>query len=441
MPVPEQSIAHRGHLLAVLGVGFGLAVTIGNAIGAGILRTPGVIAEHLQTFGPYIAVWIVGAIYALLGANALAELATLVPLSGGQTVFVRRGLGDYAGFVVGWSDWISTCGTTAAVAIVVGEYTVSLFPAAHSQQLIALIVVAAFTIVQWLGVRVGGTVQNVTSMIKAVALLGFIVACFLLGTRSPADHTALIIEPEGTMLLAFIVALQSVIYTYDGWSAVVYFSEEVKDHGRNIPRSMISGVLAITAIYLLINLAFLAVVSLPTIAGHNFAAGVVVERLFGPAGQNALRALVILILLSAVSSNVLMAPRVIYAMAQTGLFWRGAREVNRGGTPDVALLISSVLAAGFIVTNTFETVIAKLAFFFVAQYTLSFISLFVLRHREPDAPRPYRAAGHPYTTAIAIASSLAFLAAAIAADTRSSLHALGLLVLTVPAFWLLKRKS
>ncbi|OGU27432.1 MAG: hypothetical protein A3K13_11080, partial [Gemmatimonadetes bacterium RIFCSPLOWO2_12_FULL_68_9] len=363
--------------LAVLGVGFGLAVTIGNAIGAGILRTPGVIAEHLQTFGPYIAVWIVGAIYALLGANALAELATLVPLSGGQTVFVRRGLGDYAGFVVGWSDWISTCGTTAAVAIVVGEYTVSLFPAAHSQQLIALIVVAAFTIVQWLGVRVGGTVQNVTSMIKAVALLGFIVACFLLGTRSPADHTALIIEPEGTMLLAFIVALQSVIYTYDGWSAVVYFSEEVKDHGRNIPRSMISGVLAITAIYLLINLAFLAVVSLPTIAGHNFAAGVVVERLFGPAGQNALRALVILILLSAVSSNVLMAPRVIYAMAQTGLFWRGAREVNRGGTPDVALLISSVLAAGFIVTNTFETVIAKLAFFFVAQYTLSFISLFV----------------------------------------------------------------
>lgn len=438
MTVADKSPS-RGHLLAVLGVGFGLAVTIGNAIGAGILRTPGVIAEHLQTFGPYMAVWIVGAIYALLGANALAELATLVPRSGGQTVFVRHGLGDYAGFVVGWSDWISTCGTTAAVAIVVGEYVVNLFPATRSQQLVALIVVALFTIIQWLGMRIGGGVQNFTSLIKAVALLVFVAACFLLGTRNPADHTALILDPEGPMLLAFIVALQAVIYTYDGWSAVIYFSEEVKDHGRNIPRSMISGVLAITAIYLLINLAFLAVVSLPTIAGHNFAAGVVVERLFGPAGQNLLRGLVILILLSAVSSNVLMAPRVIYAMAQDGLFWRGAREVNRGGTPDVALMISSLLAALFIVTNTFETVIAKLAFFFVANYTLSFITLFVLRHREPDTPRPYRAAGHPYTTALAIAASVAFLGGAIAADTRSSLHALGLLVLSVPAFWMVKR--
>jgi APA family basic amino acid/polyamine antiporter len=438
MTVPEKALA-RGHLLAVLGVGFGLAVTIGNTIGAGILRTPGVIAAEIHTFWPYLAIWIVGALYALLGANALAELATLVPRSGGQYVFVRHGLGDYAGFVVGWSDWISTCGTTAAVAIVVGEYSVALIPEARTQQVIALGVVAVFTIVQWLGIRSGSALQNLTSIIKALALLVFIAACFWFGTRSPMAPTAVTLASDGGMLLAFIIALQSVIYTYDGWSAVIYFSEEVKDHGKNIPRSMLGGVISVTIIYLLINIALLAVVALPTIAGSNFAAGVVVDRMFGSAGQSLLRALVVLILLSAVSSNVLMAPRVIHAMSKDGLFWRGAREVNRGGTPDVALMISSMLAAAFIVTGTFETVIAKLAFFFVANYTLSFVALFVLRGREPDAPRPYRAWGHPFTTGLAIAASLTFLGGAIAGDTRSSLWAVGLLVLSVPVYLIVKR--
>lgn len=430
----NNSAVSRGHLLAVLGVGFGLAVTIGNAVGAGILRTPGVIAGQLQTFWLFLAVWIVGALYAFLGANALAELGTLVPRSGGQYVFVRHGLGDYPGFVVGWSDWISTCGTTAAVAIVVGEYTIGLFPQVRTPHVVALAVVAAFTIVQWLGVRGGAAVQNVTSIIKAVALLLFILACFALGSRSPAAPTTALIESEGTLIVAFILALQSVIYTYDGWSAVIYFSEEVKEYGRSIPRAMLSSLAVITVLYLLINIAFLCVVSLPTIAGQNFAAGVVVDRLFGMQGQTILRALVILVLLSAVSSNTLMAPRVVYAMSKDGLFWRGAREVNRGGTPDIALLISSMLAAAFIVTGTFETVIAKLAFFFVANYTLSFVTLFVLRRREPDAPRPYRAWGHPFTTGLALVASIAFLIGAAISDVQNSLWSIGLLFLSIPVY-------
>jgi len=191
----------------------------------------------------------------------------------------------------------------------------------------------------------------------------------------------------------------------------------------------------------LINIAFLAVVSLPTIGGSNFAAGVVVERLFGASGANALRALVVIVLLSAVSSNVLMAPRVLFAMASDGLFWRGAREVNRGGTPDIALLISSLLAAAFIVTGTFETVIAKLAFFFVANYTLSFVTLFVLRRREPDAPRPYRAWGHPFTTGLALLASIAFLAGAVISDIESSLWSLGILMASMPVFLLIRRSD
>jgi basic amino acid/polyamine antiporter, APA family len=434
----DQAVS-RGHLLAILGVGFGLAVTIGNTVGAGILRTPGDIAARLQTFWPFIAVWLVGALYALLGANALSELGTLVPRSGGQYVFVREALGDYAGFIVGWSDWISTCGTTAIVAIVVGEYSVALFPQARTQQVVALTVVAIFTVVQWIGVRAGGAVQNVTSVMKAAALLAFITVCFWLGTRTPWAPTAITADPEGTLFIPFIMALQSVIYTYDGWSAVIYFSEEVKDHGRNIPRAMLSSVVLVGVLYILINIAFLAVVSLPTIAGNNFAAGVVVERLFGTAGSNILRGLVIVMLLSAVSSNVLMAPRVVFAMASDGLFWRGAREVNRGGTPDIALLVSSLLAAVFIATGTFNTVIAIVSFFFVANYTLSFVALFVLRRREPDRERPYRAWGHPFTTALALIASVVFLLGAVAADRRNSVYAIGLLVLSYPVYLLIRR--
>ncbi|MGZ5472604.1 MAG: APC family permease, partial [Thermoanaerobaculia bacterium] len=394
---------------------------------------------EIHTFWPYIGIWIAGALYALLGANALSELATLVPRSGGQYVFVRHGLGDYAGFVVGWSDWISTCGTTAAVAIVVGEYSVRLFPGMRTQQVIALAVVAIFTIIQWLGIRSGSALQNVTSIVKALALLLFVGACLWFGTRTPWGPTAMTLTHEGGMLISFVIALQAVIYTFDGWSASIYFSEEVRDHGRNIPRSMLGGVVSVTVIYLLINLAMLTVVALPTIAGSNFAAGVVVDRMFGTAGQKLLWGLVVLILLSAVSSNVLMAPRVIYAMAKDGLFLRAAREVNRGGTPDVALMISSMLAALFIVTGSFEEVIAKLAFFFVANYTLSFFALFVLRRREPDAPRPYRAWGHPLTTALAILASVVFLFGATAGDTKNSLWAAALLALSIPVYLVVER--
>ena len=294
---------------------------------------------------------------------------------------------------------------------------------------------------QWLGVRSAGAVQNFTSLLKALALTLFIIVCFWLGSRVPWAVTAASAEREGSLLVAFVLALQSVIYTYDGWSAVIYFSEEVKEPAKNIPRAMLSSVFSIAAIYLFVNIAFLRVVSLPTIAGHNFAAGAVVEHLFGANGQLILRLLVIVMLLSAVSSNVLMAPRVLFAMSRDGLFWRGATEVNRGGTPDIALLISSLLAAAFIATGTFETVIAKLAFFFVANYTLSFITLFVLRRREPDTPRPYRAWGHPITTGLAILASVAFLFGAVLSDLVSSVWSLGLLFLSIPVYFVIRRRK
>ena len=436
----------RRPLLTVLGLTFGLAVTVGNIIGAGILRTPGDIASQLPTFWPFLSVWIIGGLYALLGANALAELGTRVPRSGGQYVFVREALGDYAGLVVGWSDWVSTCGTTAFVSMVIGEYVIVLFPAVRAVEVVALPVVALLTIVQWVGVRWGGWAQDLTSFLKALAFLVLIAACFWLGSRNPAA-SAIVPLHEGSLLLAYIIALQAVIYTYDGWNAIIYFSEEVREPERNIPRSMLGGVVTVIAIYLLLNVAFLRVVPLGSIAGSKLAAGVVAQALFGPYGDTILRALTIVALVSALNSNVLMAPRVLFAISRDGLFWRRATDVNKGGTPDVALLFSSLLAGVFIFSGRVERVIAVLAFFFVANYTLSFVSLFVLRGRPlavdgwPLADRIYRAKGHPFTTGLALLASVAFLIGAIVSDTRNSIYALIVLALTIPVYLLAKRPT
>ena len=203
---------------------------------------------------------------------------------------------------------------------------------------------------------------------------------------------------------------------------------------------MFGGVFAVMTIYLLLNIAFLRVVPLPTLAGQKLAAAVVAQHLFGMYGDTVLRSLTIVAMISAVNSNVLMAPRVLFAMSRDGLFWRGASEVNKGGTPDIALLLSSLTAVAFILSGRFEQVIAVLAFFFVANYTLSFTSLFALRRRDPHAPRPFRAIGHPWTTGLALIASVAFLLGAAISDTRNSMYALVVLAISFPVYLLIKRK-
>ena len=430
----------RGNLLRVLGVAFGLAVIIGNTIGAGIFRVPGSIAEQLPSLVPFLLVWIGAGLYALLGAISLAELGTMLPRSGGQYVFSRYALGEYAGFIVGWSDWISTCGTTAAVALVIGTFSGALVPALDGKApAIAAAVTIFFALLQWRGVTWGSNVQNVTSLLKALAFFLLIVAAFILGGGTGALTNP---EPQTKSIVtisAVILSLQAAIYTYDGWAGVIYFSEEVRNPGRDIPRALFGGVLTIAAIYLLVNVALLYVLPMSQIAGKEFAAGEAANAIFGRYGDTIFRSLVIVSMLSGINAYHLMASRVLFAMSRDGLFTRAAAGVNDGGTPTIALFLSALVAVLFILFGRrFEVVITVLAFFFVANYVLSFISLFVLRLREPDKPRPYRAWGYPVTPALALIGSLLFLSGAIWVDRTNSLYALGLLAVSYPVFRLMK---
>ncbi len=441
MKIPSSTTtSSSGRLLKVLGVGFGLAVIIGNTIGGGIFRTPGVIAEQLPNVWLFLGVWVLGGLYALLGANSLAELGTMLPRSGGQYVFVRHALGDYAGFVAGWSDWISTCGSAAAVSLVIAGFTGVLFPTLSSKPYVLAVIVAIFfALLQWRGISWGSSVQNFTSLLKAVAFLGLIVAAFLLGSGDQnafsSSSTSSLSVGTSALIVALVFSLQSVIYTYDGWTGVIYFSEEVKQPDKDIPRAMFGGVLLVIAIYLLVNLALLYVLPLSEIAGQDFAAGAAAQKIFGRHGDTVFRWLTIVSMLSAVNAYHLMATRVLFAMSRDGLFASRVAAVNKGGTPAPALFVSAAVAVLFILFGqTFERVITVLAFFFVGNYALSFISVFVLRRREPERSRPYRAWGYPWTTALGLLGSILFLLGAVWGDRENSLYALLLLGLSYPVF-------
>src|SRR5712692_7367524 len=437
---------------------FGIAAAVGNTIGAGIVRTPGEIAKGLPNAWLFLGVWIVGGLYALLGASSMAELGAAIPRSGGQYNFSRRALSEYAGFIVGWSDWLSTCGTAAAVAIVIGEYSGDLFPVLAGPEkikFISVVIILGFAVLQWRGIRWGSGAQLLTAVMKTAAFLILVFACFVRGgpSHQAALHSHAAPLPLATgwpLALAVMLGLQSVFYTIDGWDGVIYFGAEVRNPGRDIPRAIFGSVFSIMGIYLLLNLVALYVLPMNDIAGNNFVLGTVADRVFGRLGDPISRSIMVISVVSCLNANQLFASRTLYAMSSDGLFFRQAAKVNAGGTPTVSLLLSTIAGVLFLL-GSFERVIAMLSFFFVANYTLTYASLFVLRKREPEMHRPYRAWGYPWTTAIALGASVLFLIGSIAPDLRGviltgrfwppspAMLALMILILSYPVFRVLKR--
>ena len=448
----KRSSYHRkekGTLLQILGVGFGIAVAIGNTISAGIVRTPGDIAARLPNYWLFFTVWFLGAFYALVSAFQLAELGAAIPRSGGQYNYARRGIGDFAAFIVGWSDWLSTCGTTAAVGIVIGEYMAHLFSAfdgLYKIKITAVSVILIFAVLQWKSISMGSKVQNFTTVLKGLAFFVIVIACFSMGghVRHAAESvpavaaTAPLIIPAGAALFtALLLGMQATIYTYDGWDGVIYFGDEVKNPGYLVPRAIFASLFSVVLIYLLVNAAVLYVLPMHDIAGNNFSLGLAAERVFGRHGDFIFRSIMVIALFSSVNALLLMGARVIYAMSRDGLFFRAISRVNRGGTPTTGLFLSTVVGVSFAIFS-FERVIAMLAFFFVTNYLLSFISLMLLRRREPGLERPYRAWGYPWTTILALLGSVGFLVEAIREDRTNSYLTLIALAASYPVYRVLK---
>ena len=434
----------RGRLLNILGVAFGLAGAVGGTIGGGILRTPGLVASELGGGGAVLLAWLLGGLYGLLGAICVAELGASLPRSGGWTVYARRAFGDGAGFVVGWTDWLGHCAGVAWVAITAGDYARVLVPDLPlSSKAIALLVLALFTLIQLQGVRAGSGSQLVLSLAKTIAFLTLVLACFLVADPLPPPQLPMTpaAGSSGWWLQAagWVLALQAIISTFDGWHSPIYFAEEFSEPARDLPRSLIGGVLAVIALYLLINLALLRVLPLADLAASTLPLADAAQRLFGNVGGQLITALALLSVLGLINTCVLSAPRVLYALASDGLFLPAASRVSEGGTPTVALLLTSAAMALLVAFADFPILLAIASFLYVGLYASGIAALFVLRWREPDLQRPFRAWGHPVSGLVVLAGSLAFLAGALLEDPTHSLEALALVAAAAP-FHLLNRR-
>jgi len=308
---------------------------------------------------------------------------------------------------------------------------------------VAIGILSFLTLLNWLGLRSGSRVQELTSLAKVFLLVGFVVACFAI---SPSDSAALSLAPESFpsprsgLLLAILIAFQPILVTYDGWYGAIYFVEEDEDPVRNLPRSSILGVLACIAVYLLMNTALLYVLPITRLAAAQVPAADAAMAVFGRRGQQVILIVSMVSAVGGLNAIMLMMPRILFGMSRDGLLPRTVASVNRGGTPTTALLLATLAGIALILSGSFEKLVAISAILFVVVYLSGFCALFVLRVREPKLPRPFKSWGYPWTNAGVLVISLAFLVASIVGDLKDALFTLVLVALSYPAYVLLVKK-
>jgi basic amino acid/polyamine antiporter, APA family len=417
-------------LRRILGLGFGLAMVFGSTVGVGILRLPGTVAAGLGDPTLIILAWIVGGIYALMGAVAVAELAAMLPVTGGFRVFAQRAFGDRVGFTIGCVDWLVNVAALAWASLAAVTFIGQLWPAATVHpRLLALSVVATFTMMHWLGLRIGASATALISSTIGLMFLVLVVACFITDPVAPATATtsgaASGASPWTSMalLLAAVPALRAVLTSYDGWYSAIYMAEESTDPARTLPRAIIGGALLVTVLYVVINLALLRVLPLPVLAASELPVADAARVVLPGGGAELVTVLALLTALSLVNNVLFTGPRILFGIGRDGLLPAAAASVSVSGTPRGALLFTSAFAALAILSGTFEQIIAVAAVLFLTCYTSAFLAVFVLRRTEPALPRPYRASGFPASTAIVLAGSLVFLVAAVTEDPISGLVA------------------
>lgn len=398
---------------------------IGSTIGVGILRAPNLVAMQLQDWKPIIVAWLVGGVYTMLGAICLTELGAMAPQAGGYYVYARRAFGDWVGFAVGWTDWLTYGAVLAYVSIGMSDFLGQLVPPlAGVTHLIAIGLLVSFVGLQWAGVRVSSWFQEWTTALKCLAFLALVVVGLVMSSTASGAASRTLSEPT---LAGAIAALQAVVITYAGWQSPLYFTEEDRDPTRNLPRAMIGGVLAVIVIYLLVNVALLAILSIEQLAGATLPAAAAATAIVGTRGGQIITILAIVSLVPLLNAIMMVGTRILFALGRDRLFWTRAADVNAGGTPGVATLISTAVAIVFILLFSFERLVGLASIFLAVNYAICCLAVVVLRRREPELTRPFRAWGYPWSAVIVVAGALVFVVGNLLGDIGTLLLAIGLL--------------
>jgi APA family basic amino acid/polyamine antiporter len=410
------------------------AIIVSNVIGGGILFTPPQVAAAVPHPWMFLGVWAVGGMLAFAGAMAYAELAALRPRAGGEYVYLRAAYGRFAAFLTGWTSFVAGfAGAMAASAVVLVLYLDRFIPGVANttpffviplpvaplsfsrQTLVASAAIWLFALVHIRGVGPGRMVGNVLATLKVTALLIFIALGFSIGAGSTANfqHTA---GPAGAT--GWLFALIPVMFTYSGWNAAAYMAEEIRDPGRNVPLALGLGTVAVIAIYLLLNALYLYVMPVGELAAvRGSVLDVIADKLLGVRAGHIMGAVSIISLAAGINAWTFAGPRVYYAMARDGVFFPAAARVHaRFKTPAASIVAQGVWATLLVLTGSLDKLTTYVGFAITLFAGVAVAALFVLRAREPNAPRPFRAWGYPLAPAIFTLASILIVGNALWTD-------------------------
>ncbi|HWH50375.1 MAG TPA: amino acid permease [Gemmatimonadaceae bacterium] len=415
--------AQPGELPRRLGLWSAIAVVAGITIGSGIFRTPASVTNRLPGPLPLFIVWTVGGLVALCGAVTLAEVAAAFPDTGGIFVFIRRSWGRLPAFLFGWAELaIIRAAAVGAIATTFAEYLLrvlgydpTIAPYDGWVHYVAAAAIAVIAGLNYVGVRWGSLVQNVTTLAKFIGLLFIVVAAIAIGLPRTGGYFTPAAPPGSFSIAPFGLALVSVLWAYDGWADLAFISGEVKDPARNLPRALILGTLAVIVVYLLANIAYLGTMSVGEIRHSKLVAADVALRLVGPAGVTLVAVTVMLSTLGTLNGSILTNPRVFFAMAADGLLFRKIAAVHpRYETPYVAIALTAVLGIIFVLLRTFEQLADTFVTAILPFYALGVASIFVFRRRpSTEYEPPFRAPFYPIAPILFVVAALYLLVNAL----------------------------
>jgi basic amino acid/polyamine antiporter, APA family len=421
-----------------LGLWSSVAVLIGITIGSGIFRVPATVAERLQYPGPVFLAWVLGGLIALFGALTLAELAGALPRSGGVFAYILEAFGPLPAFLFGWSELaVIRASALGAIATIFAEYLGYFIPLGAMQvRWVAAAAIIVVGLVNYVGVSRAAMLMNLVTALKYGALAALVLLAFAAGEGS-TSHFSPVWGP-GFDLSLIATALIAIMWTYDGWADLSFVGGEVKNPGRTLPMALILGTLGILLIYLLLNIAYVYLVPLPDMARSPLIAATAAERipLLGRAAGAVVSAVVMVSCFGAVHGSMLSGPRIFFAMADRGLFFRSIARVSpRFHSPSAAIWLATGLGVIYVLLNDFQQLADKFILGIWPFYALAVGAVFVLRRTRPDLPRPYRTWGYPVVPLLFLLASVGMVVNALWTDPVNTGITFGIILAGVPVYF------
>jgi basic amino acid/polyamine antiporter, APA family len=419
-----------------------VAVSIGITIGSGIFRVPATVAGVLHDPGPILLCWLLGGVLALCGALTVAELAAALPRSGGMFAYILEGFGPLAAFLFGWAELtVVRAAALGAIATIFAEYLGHFLILSPAQvRATAALLIALVGALNYVGVRRAAAVLSVTTYAKYAAVLALGLLAYTARGGSWAHLTPLVSGPLSASLIAS--ALIPVMWSYDGWADLAFIGGEVRNPQRTLPLALIFGSAGVALVYLIVNLGFMYALPLTDMAGSKLIAASVAERipLLAGAGAAVIAALVLVATFSGLNASMMVGARIFYAMGDRGLLFRAVARVSpRFDSPSVAILICTVLGVVYVLLNDFAQLADKFILGIWPFYVLTVASVFVLRRRRPDLPRPYRVWGYPIVPAVFLLASAGMVANALVTDPVNTGVTLLIIGVGLPVYWVRAR--